>query len=120
MYTFKIDESTNDLKFDGSNNLELVSNEDEVNQSTRILLNTRKGEWFLNEIFGLDFEPFQNKEVDEEEIRLAIFEALEYDERISEITELNVSFNNITRALTVNFIANATTEVITISEVITI
>jgi len=101
--TLKIDPDTNDLVFDGQGKLQLVSNNDEEVQSTRLLLGTNTGEWFLNTLHGLAYDILQKKVPDKSEIRVALIKALSQDKRFKELLEYDVDFNRATRKLEITF-----------------
>lgn len=107
MFTFAIDPITHDLVFDNQNNIKFVTDDDEVDQSTGLLLNVNTGEWFLNQSFGLDFSKLQVKNPDETSIRAAVFTALQQEPRIKSLSSLSVSLDSKSRQLTVNFNATA-------------
>lgn len=103
MFTLKIDPATNDLVFDGQNNLVMVEGEDEIVQSIRLLLGTNTGEWFLNPQHGLVYEHLQVKVPDMERIRAEVMLALDQEPRISEVEDLQIDFDRQSRMLTICF-----------------
>ncbi|WPZ17783.1 DUF2634 domain-containing protein [Geobacillus subterraneus] len=88
-----------DLVFENGD-VVMVDGDEEMVQSLTVILRTRKGEWFLNEQFGLDFSPFLTKKFDEVLATDAIAEAAAQEERIQQVE--HVSFRREGRSLTVN------------------
>ncbi|WP_211750240.1 DUF2634 domain-containing protein [Paenibacillus sp. Marseille-Q4541] len=90
--------------------LQLVSDQEEITQSARILLSINKGEWFLNPELGIDQRMFLGKDPSEgmmeDEIREAL---LEYVEDITTIDEVTFIKDPKIRKLNVNFIATSIT-----------
>lgn len=80
--------------------LELVESEQEVVQSIEHNLVTRLGEWFLNETVGLE-RLYEHKVYDMRLVKLAIVDAIMYDERVKEVTTINTDLNRYTRKLDV-------------------
>ena len=105
MYTLKLDSDTNDLMFDGQNNLSLVSDENEENQSLRAILSTNKGEWFLNSDIGIDYTLLQVKNPDLDLIKQEIYSAIMQEGRVSSVDSLEVSFDSSKRKLSISFSA---------------
>ncbi|ADE87500.1 hypothetical protein [Deep-sea thermophilic phage D6E] len=85
-----------DLVFENGD-VVMVDGDEELAQSLETIFRTRKGEWFLNEQFGLDFEPFLTKRFDETMATDAIAEAAAQEERIQRIE--NISFRREGRKL---------------------
>ncbi len=88
-----------DLVFENGD-VVMVDGDEELAQSLETIFRTRRGEWFLNERFGLDFEPFLTKRFDETLATDAIAEAAAQEERIQQVE--NVTFQRDGRKLTVN------------------
>lgn len=101
METFKIIED--DISFDGQNNIEIVSGQDEEVQSIERALTTNIEEWFLNAEHGFDYSVIQRKAVDEEQIRLALIEVILQEDRVSEVEEITIDLNRQTRNMTIGF-----------------
>ncbi|MGG3846759.1 MULTISPECIES: DUF2634 domain-containing protein [Aeribacillus] len=78
----------------------MIEGDEELGQSLESVFQTRKGEWFLNENFGLDREPFLTKKFDELLAADAIAEAAAQEERIQQVE--NVSFKREGRSLKVD------------------
>ena len=77
----------------------MVDGDEELAQSLEMVFRTRKGEWFLNEQFGLDFGPFLTKRFDEALATDAVAEAAAQEERIQQVE--SVEFERSGRKLTV-------------------
>lgn len=118
MFTFAIDPITNDLAFDGQNNILLVSDNDEQTQAVRMLLSTSTNEWFLNLLFGLAYPYLQVKNPNENRIRAEIYKALKQETRIQSVDSVNVEFNSSARNLTIT-ISLTMNDGNTVSEVLT-
>lgn len=95
-----------DLVF-AAGELQMVAGAEEVAQSCRVILGTRRGEWFLNPELGIDFDAFNGKdpslEVMEDELRAG----LEQEPRIQTIDEITITVNKVDRTLLVSFTATA-------------
>jgi hypothetical protein len=116
MFTFKIDPSTKDLVFDGQNNITLVADTNEEDQSVRTVLGTNKGEWFLNTDLGLDYSLLQVNNPDLDIIRQELYEAILQDSRVSTVDSLEVNFSSSLRTLSITFTATmADSSTITVS-----
>lgn len=101
MRTFKIVDG--DLVFDGQNNLAMVEGHDEEAQAIERLLTTNTEEWFLNIEHGLDYRKLHGKGISDEEIFLAVMQALAQEERIEEVESLEILRNNKNRTVGINF-----------------
>lgn len=97
MKTFKM--LDDDLVFDDTNNLIMISGYDEVRQSIERILTTNKNEWFLNIDFGLDYSSIRGKGRTREEIELALREAIYQDSRITDVTFKQLDLDMATRHL---------------------
>ncbi|MGM0806530.1 MAG: DUF2634 domain-containing protein [Bacillota bacterium] len=78
----------------------MVEGDEELAQSVKVILQTAKDEWFLDEDFGLNREPLFSKRTNENEIRDSIIEALIVEPRISAVE--NISFRKENRVLFVD------------------
>lgn len=78
----------------------MIDGDDEIAQCVETVLRTNKGEWFLNEEFGLDRSPLLTKQFDETLAADAIAEAVAQEERIKQIE--NISFQREGRKLYVD------------------
>lgn len=86
MKTLLLDE-TGDLVLEQGSFL-WIEGDEELAQSVRMILGTAKGEWFLDEEFGLDREPIFVKKFNENEARDSIIEALSVEPRIASVEEM--------------------------------
>ncbi|KHD86379.1 hypothetical protein NG54_03445 [Heyndrickxia ginsengihumi] len=64
----------------------MVEDDEELAQSLRIVLGTRKGEFALEPDHGLTFDNILGKQANEFEARDDIIEALSQDDRVSAVT----------------------------------
>lgn len=78
----------------------MIEGDEEISQSLESIFRTRKGEWFLNENFGLDRTPLLAKRFDTTLAADAIAEAAAQEERIQQVE--SVTFRRDGRKLTVN------------------
>ncbi|HBK84446.1 MAG TPA: DUF2634 domain-containing protein [Firmicutes bacterium] len=101
MKTLKI--VNNDLVFDSQYNLAMVEGHDEEVQSVERLLTTNTGEWFLNIEHGLDYSRIQGKGVTDEQIRLAVMQALAQEDRIAEVQSIEIQRSEKNRTATIDF-----------------
>jgi hypothetical protein len=101
--TFYINPETNDLEFDGSNNLKMVSNDDEIVQSVRMLIKTNVNEWFLNIEHGFDWLVVQTKNIDEAIITDALYAAILQETRIATVEDLQFNFDAKNRKMNIDF-----------------
>jgi len=85
-----------DLVFENGD-VVMIDEDEEIAQCVRTILQTNKGEWFLNENFGLDRSPLLTKQFDEALAADAIAEAVAQEERIQRIE--NISFRREGRKL---------------------
>jgi phage baseplate assembly protein W len=88
-----------DLVFENGD-IVMVDEDEELIQSVQTILQTNKGEWFLNTDFGLDRSQLLAKRFDEALATDAIAEAIAQEERIQRIE--NISFQREGRSMTVN------------------
>lgn len=79
----------------------MISDNEELAQSVRMNIEAAKGEWFLDEEYGMDREPFEEKPFNEEAARLALVEAATADERIEAVAEIEMTPDFKTRRLKV-------------------
>lgn len=101
MKTLKIVE--NDLIFDHRKNLVMVDGQEEEKQSVERVLSTGAGEWFLNIEHGLDYSQIRGKQVSDEQIRLAIMQALSQEERIAEVEDIQIRRDERARTVEIVF-----------------
>lgn len=119
MKTLKLDRDTNDLIINSNNKLAMVEDEEEVEQSIKVLLGTNKGEWFLNLFHGLAYEYIFVKSPDFDRIRAEILLALDQEPRIVSVEAVEFDFEREHRKLNIRLVLLIESgEVITIEEVI--
>lgn len=94
---------TNDGDFDFDQDLQLVSEIDEIKQALMILLESRKGEFFADLGMGLDQRMLIGKDYDLNYVSSNINNALMQDERVASVivNEINV----VGRKLYISFVA---------------
>lgn len=80
-----------------NNDLILISDDEELIQSVRNTLLTRKGEFFLDPEEGVSHDNLLGKGTSDEEARDDIIEALSRDERIQAVTDIMFTDNLETR-----------------------
>lgn len=85
-----------------NNDLAMVNNDEELIQSVRTTLMTRKGEFFLDPEYGVSYENLLGKGTSEEEARDDIIEALSKDERIGSVTDITFNENLSLRTRTIS------------------
>ena len=83
--------------------LEMIEGEREVVQVIEQNLVTRLGEWFLNETVGLE-RLYEEKVYDMRLVKLAIVDAIMYDERVKEVTTIDAELDRYTRKLHVSVV----------------
>lgn len=91
----------NDLKLSKETFL-VIEDEQEVAQSLKSLLSIRKGEFMLDEHVGMDRENMLGKNVNFDEIRDDIIEALSQDERVELVDDVAISVENRNAVITFN------------------
>lgn len=103
MRSFYINPATNDLDFDGSNNIKMVDGDDELIQSIKLIISTNVGEWFLNPEHGFDRSILQSKKVDESQATDALYAAVLQDERVATVDNIEFDFDRVNRKLDIKF-----------------
>lgn len=83
----------------------LIEGSDLIKQTIQQVLNTNKGEWWLNEDEGIDFHKFVAKSPDADEMQAEISAALQLIDDSFVITEFSVE--RAGRSLTVHFKARS-------------
>lgn len=96
-----------DLVFDSNGELSMIEGLDEIAQSLFIIVQTRLGEFYLDENVGLDQSTILTKQFDEDAAHDAIVEALMEDDRVEEVTD--IEFTQTGRTLSVSFTVQTTT-----------
>ncbi|CAM4013007.1 DUF2634 domain-containing protein [Mesobacillus zeae] len=90
-----------DLVFENGDWIFAEGNEELV-QSVEAILQTSKGEFFLEEEHGLSHSNLVGKEANQEEVRDDIIEALSQEERIASVRDITFFDNKKIRHRTVN------------------
>lgn len=96
-----------DLAFDSNRELSMIDGLDEIAQSLFIIVQTRLGEFYLDENVGLDQSAILTKQFDEDVAHDAIVEALMEDDRVEEVTD--IQFIQTGRTLSISFSVKTTT-----------
>ncbi len=107
--TLMIDPETRDLVFDENGSFKKIYGIDTTVQNVRHALLTWKAEFFADKIHGTDYERIfgvNQNNVDEDEIKEVIREAIFQEPDVSRIDTLTVSYNG--RDITVDFSATLT------------
>ncbi|OMD05759.1 DUF2634 domain-containing protein [Paenibacillus sp. FSL R5-0636] len=105
MFTLKIDD-TGDIELK-SGQLQMVSGQDEIAQSCRIILGINKGEWFLNPELGIDHSKFLGKGVSEDEMRDEIMSGLLQEPRVQTVESIDIEIDRANRSLVISFVATS-------------
>lgn len=91
-----------DLSFDGNNDLEMVSDDEEYVQNLKVIMQTRLGEFDLDETVGLNRENLLTKQFDEEQARYDLIEALMQEDRTDEVSKLIFNQDKLNRKLSID------------------
>lgn len=81
--------------------LKTLEGDEELAQAVSHCLSTAKGEWYLDEDYGLERDAILGKVLDENEATDAIIEAVTQDGRIDRVQGITYSVNKATRTLSV-------------------
>ena len=84
---------------------EYIEGREEQRQRIKTLIETNLGEWFLNDEYGFDYSAIQEKNVELEDIRIALIECLEYEESFEDLEEVNFELDRQTRKAVITFTA---------------
>jgi len=95
-----------DLVFAGGE-FRMVEGPEEVAQSCRVILGTRRGEWFLNPDMGIDFDLFNGKAPNPEEMQDELRAGLAQEPRIQTVEDITITANKTDRTQLVSFTATA-------------
>lgn len=104
--TLLIDPETRDLVFDEDGSFQKIYDHDTTVQNVRHALLTWKAEFFADETHGTDYERIlgvSQNDVDEDEIKEVIREAIFQEPNVSRIDSMSVTYDN--RSVTVVFSA---------------
>lgn len=91
-----------DLSFDSSNNLEMVSGDEEFEQALEMIMQIVLGEFVLDETVGTKRDNLLAKQFDESLARSDLIEALMQENRVEEVTDITFNRDNRTRRLSVD------------------
>lgn len=117
MKSFSLNENHDiDIK---NNEIQLTEGSELTRQTAECTLNTKAGEWFLNDELGIEFNSILGKGVpDDEIIKNVILDGLRQVDETFRIDKLDTAYDSNTRKLTVNFTASTENgRVITISDI---
>lgn len=117
MKSFSLNENHDiDIK---NNEIQLTEGSELVRQTVECTLNTKAGEWFLNDELGIDFNAILGKGIpDDETVKNVVLEGLRQVDETFRIDDFETAYNSKTRKLTVNFTASTDSgRVITISDI---
>ena len=101
--TLQLDPQTRDLALDETGALALIHGDETSAQCVRNTLLVYKGEWFLDENHGTDYESVMGKPPDERLTREIIREAVFQEPGVAHIDELSVEPDAHSRRLSVRF-----------------
>jgi phage baseplate assembly protein W len=102
MKTFKIENG--DLVLDGAGNIVMVEGREEEAQSIERLMTTNVGEWFLNPAHGFDYGVLQEKNVTEQQIRLAVMTALAQELRVDRVEQIEIERDQRRRTVKIKIV----------------
>lgn len=104
--TLLIDPESRDLVFDENGDFKKIYGEDTTVQNVRHALITWKAEFFADQVHGTDYERIMGtsqNDIDLEEIKEILREAIFQENDVSRIDELNISYDG--RNVTAEFSA---------------
>lgn len=102
--------STGDIVLDSQMDFDIVEGDEEIEQALSNILKTNLGEWFLNIEFGIDIFSILGQQVNNEDIELIISEGLYQDTRVQRIENIQTSYDQITRVLSITCDVTVTLE----------
>lgn len=108
MKDFKLDSNGDVVFLNGE--LLLTDEKEDIAQSIRILLQSREGEFVLEESMGLAYENIFDKNPNFDYIEQDITEAIEQDDRVSSVDKVDFDFDSATRLLKVTIKATSKKE----------
>lgn len=117
MKSFSLNENHDiDIK---NKEIQLTEGAELTRQTAECTLNTKAGEWFLNDELGIEFDAILGKGVpDEETVKNVILDGLQQVDETFRIDNFTMSFDSINRKLTVNVVASTDDgKTITISDI---
>lgn len=90
-----------------NNEIQLTEGSELVRQTAECTLNTKAGEWFLNDELGIDFRAILGKGIpDDETVKNVILSGLVQVDETFRIDEFETKYDPKNRKLTVNFTAS--------------
>lgn len=105
LLSFKIDERTGDLEFDGRGRLAMVDGMEAIKQRLRLRIGTRAGEWFLDSRLGVPWLQLMEKGTSRNRIRAEMMKAIMADEEVERVENLQIGRITSNRHLTIEFTA---------------
>lgn len=103
-------DDTGDIELDGLNKLKMIDGLEEVKQRNRLSLGTRKGEWFLNKLFGIPWIKMLSENELPESFQKEILKVLNNDPAIDGVEKIELDFDRQDRKLEIKFVAIANGE----------
>ena len=103
MKSIYINPATNDIDFDGSNNLKMIDGDDEIIQCVKMIIKTNLGEWFLNPDHGFRRAVVQGKHVDYNEAIEELYAAVLQEPRVAAVEDMQFRYDAAIRELTIDF-----------------
>jgi phage baseplate assembly protein W len=91
-----------DIVIDENGDIVMVEDDEELAQSVRSILETRKGEFFLEPNHGVSFDNLLGKQANQHEARDDIIEAVSQEARVAAVTEVVITDDRKTRKRSVN------------------
>ena len=114
MKGFKLDERGDVQITNGV--IDLVADEELTAQTIRTVIGTNRGEWFMNEDEGIDFNYMLGKNITEDMQRSQIAHGIRQVDDTFSITDFSREIDSITRKATIRFTAQNSEDVVIASE----
>lgn len=99
----------NDIDFQ-NNDIQMVSDVDEIIQNIKVILRTRLGEFFGDAEMGLDYSDILGKNYSEQYAVASIMDALLEDNRVSSVTDVNLTVQSRQLFCEVDFMIDQSVE----------
>ncbi|SFP19094.1 DUF2634 domain-containing protein [Salibacterium halotolerans] len=115
MKALKVDKQTGDLAMENGDFV-WIEDHEELLQEIRSVLKTALEEWFLDPMFGTEYEAIQGKDISDDDVTQTIYDALEQVERVTAVTDIQIERDG-ERQLSVFFRCYAGEEEVTGTEV---
>lgn len=80
-----------------NNSLDFIGEYEELMQCVWTILSINKNEWFLDEDLGLAYKDIVGKNVPQEQVKLAIAEAIYQEDRVKQVVVEDYVLDNKTR-----------------------